>query len=300
MTTGEKIAEGRKKLGLTQQQFADRLGVTRQAVSRWESDLAFPETDTLIKMSEEFGCSIDYIIKYNDKTAESGKEDGANDSSERSEGEQSAQFEQSGQNKQSEQTSPPVFFNNFIKFSHGGLPYIEWKSKTKLFGLPLVHVNIGLGRVAKGVFSVGLVSVGLVSVGLVSVGLLALGTIALGLLSLGALSFGVIAALGGVAISALIAFGGVAVGSFAFGGCAVGLFTFGGYSNGAYIAVGDYAYGGITFGETYSGGRICAVLKETYEMQKDEAFAHMQEIPSFWQPLVSLCKHLAIASMTGS
>lgn len=284
MTTGEKIAKERKKLGLTQQQFAEKLGVTRQAVSRWESDLAFPETDTLINMSKLFGCSIDYIIKYNGGNADNVENLGQNSA-------------KADKNTNSSQNSEKPVWQNFIKFS-GGLPYVEWKSKTKLFGMPLVHVNIGLGRVAKGVFALGLVSVGFVSFGLVSIGLLAWGMIALGLASLGAISLGAVVALGGVAISAVIAFGGCAIGCFSFGGCAIGLFTFGGYSNGAYVAVGGYAYGGITFGETYSGGKIFAVLKETYAEQKDEAFSLMDEIPAFWRGFVNICKNLAQACMT--
>lgn len=276
MTTGEKIAEERKKLNLTQQQFAERLGVTRQAVSRWESDFAFPETDTLIKMSELFGCSIDYLIKYNgDKTQ--------------------TEAEGNGKKEEGNKATQNLGFN--FSFS-GGLPYFEFKSKTKLFGLPLVHVNIGLGRVAKGVFAFGLVSVGIVSFGLISLGVLAWGMIALGLASLGAISAGVVAALGGVAISAMIAFGGLAVGCFSFGGCAVGLFTFGGYSSGAYIAVGGHAVGGITFGESYSAGSVISVYKETYALQKDEAFALMDDIPAFWRGFVNLCKSLAHACMT--
>lgn len=274
MTTGEKITEERKKLGLTQQQFADKLGVTRQAVSRWESDLAFPETDTLIAMSELFGCSIDYLIKYNGDKTPSGAESNA---------------------QKEEDNDKPKWGLNFS----GGLPYFEYKSRTTLFGLPLVHVNIGLGRVAKGVFAFGLVSVGIVSFGLVSLGLLAWGMIALGLASLGAVSAGVIVALGGVAISAMIAFGGCAVGCFSFGGCAVGLFTFGGYSNGAYVAIGDYSVGGITFGDVYSGGTVIAVYKDTYAQQKDEAFALMDNIPAFWRGVVNLCKSLAHAAMIG-
>ncbi len=43
MTTGEIIFEYRKKAGLTQEELADRLGVSRQAVSKWEQDAAFPE-----------------------------------------------------------------------------------------------------------------------------------------------------------------------------------------------------------------------------------------------------------------
>lgn len=63
MTTGEKIASLRKQSGITQEQLGETLGVSRQAISRWESDAAFPETENLIRMSELFHCTIDYLLK---------------------------------------------------------------------------------------------------------------------------------------------------------------------------------------------------------------------------------------------
>lgn len=62
MTTGEKIAALRKKKNLTQEQLAEILNVTRQSVSRWEMDVAFPETEKLIKLSRLLDCSIDYLL----------------------------------------------------------------------------------------------------------------------------------------------------------------------------------------------------------------------------------------------
>lgn len=50
MTTGEKIQTLRKKQGLTQEQLAQGLGVSRQAVSRWELDEALPETANLLPL----------------------------------------------------------------------------------------------------------------------------------------------------------------------------------------------------------------------------------------------------------
>ena len=38
-------------------------GVSRQAISKWESDIAYPETDKLLKMSEVFKCSLDYLLR---------------------------------------------------------------------------------------------------------------------------------------------------------------------------------------------------------------------------------------------
>ena len=61
----EKLTELRRKAGLSQEQLADRLGVTRQSVSKWESGAAMPELGKLIALSELFGASIDYLVKEN-------------------------------------------------------------------------------------------------------------------------------------------------------------------------------------------------------------------------------------------
>lgn len=63
MTTGEKLQVLRKKKGYTQEDLAGILGVSRQAVSKWESDSAFPETEKLIELSKIYDCSIDYLLK---------------------------------------------------------------------------------------------------------------------------------------------------------------------------------------------------------------------------------------------
>lgn len=62
MTTGEKIAALRKKKGITQEAVAENLKVSRQSVSRWEMDAAFPETEKLIKLSRLLECSIDFLL----------------------------------------------------------------------------------------------------------------------------------------------------------------------------------------------------------------------------------------------
>jgi transcriptional regulator with XRE-family HTH domain len=63
MTLGEKIARQRKELNYTQEQLADILGVSRQSISKWESDIAYPETDKLIELRKLFDCSMDYLVK---------------------------------------------------------------------------------------------------------------------------------------------------------------------------------------------------------------------------------------------
>ena len=71
MSLGNKLAEARKKQNLTQEQLAERLGVTRQAVSRWESDAAYPETDKIVRMSHILEVSCDYLLQ--DGVDETGK-----------------------------------------------------------------------------------------------------------------------------------------------------------------------------------------------------------------------------------
>jgi transcriptional regulator with XRE-family HTH domain len=61
----DKLTELRKKNNITQEQLADYLGVSRQSVSRWESGLAYPETEKIIKISELFSVTIDYLLKDN-------------------------------------------------------------------------------------------------------------------------------------------------------------------------------------------------------------------------------------------
>lgn len=63
MTTGEKISKLRKEKNLTQEQFAELMNVSRQSVSKWEQDLAYPETEKLIKLCSLLQCSIDYILR---------------------------------------------------------------------------------------------------------------------------------------------------------------------------------------------------------------------------------------------
>lgn len=63
MTLGEKLAKLRREHNYTQEEFAEILNVSRQAVSKWESDLAYPETDKLIRIGELYGCSMDYLLK---------------------------------------------------------------------------------------------------------------------------------------------------------------------------------------------------------------------------------------------
>ena len=59
---GEKIALCRKKAGLSQEALAAQLGISRQAVSRWETGEATPDTDKVVQLSRLFGVTTDYLL----------------------------------------------------------------------------------------------------------------------------------------------------------------------------------------------------------------------------------------------
>ena len=63
MEIPQRIQESRKKKGISQEQLAEVLGVSRQAVSKWESGQAMPELDKVIGMSEYFGVSTDWLLR---------------------------------------------------------------------------------------------------------------------------------------------------------------------------------------------------------------------------------------------
>jgi transcriptional regulator with XRE-family HTH domain len=65
MSIGRKIAEARKTKNLTQEQLADLMSVTRQSISRWESEQSYPEMDKIVYLAEILGVSLDYLLKDN-------------------------------------------------------------------------------------------------------------------------------------------------------------------------------------------------------------------------------------------
>lgn len=222
MTLGDKLSKLRKENNYTQEQLADVLGVSRQAISKWESDTTYPETDKLIRMSELFDCSLDYLLK--DKV-ETDNETQTDDSD--------------------------VLLR--IRFH-------EKKSKKMLLGMPLWHIGrnargfvaigknacgiIAIGMIAKGVVSLGLFSMGLFSFGLFSLGLLSIGQFALGVLSAGCFSIGVFAT------------GAISLGIISLGAIAIGDFSVGALSIGKYFAMGDNARAMIALGDTEAKGSV--------------------------------------------
>ena len=62
----EKLYKLRKNSGLSQEKLAEQLDVSRQAISKWESGTAVPESEKLIAISNFFGVSVDYLLKDED------------------------------------------------------------------------------------------------------------------------------------------------------------------------------------------------------------------------------------------
>lgn len=197
MDFSQKLMELRKSRGWSQEQLGDKLGVTRQTVSKWELGQTTPEMEKLAAMSDLFGVSTDELIK--------------------------GEAPRKPLNEQKPR----------MKYA------FEYKSSRTVRGIPLVHVNVGLGRrTARGIFAIGNKAVGVVSLGFLSVGV-----VSLGLLSAGIFAFGTLAA-------GLLAFGAVAVGAVAFGGAAVGILAFGG------VALGKYALGGAAYASDIAAGGV--------------------------------------------
>ena len=229
MTLGEKLSILRKEYNYTQEQLADIFGVSRQSISKWESDIAYPETDKLVKMGKLFECSMDYLL--NDDISE----------------------------KQGLQPTEKESLWDKLK-----LQIHERKSEKMIFGMPLYHIGrnahgfFAIGLKARGVFSLGFISRGIFSIGLISLGVVSIGLLSLGLISAGVFSAGLLA-IGSIALG-LFAAGSISVGFISFGALSVGYFSTGAFAIGKYVAIGDHAHAMIAVGKTVAEGNIYSYI----------------------------------------
>lgn len=255
----EKLQSLRKSKGMSQENLAEELGVSRQAVSKWESGQSFPEIEKLVAVSELFGVTVDSLLK---QLTES---DAA-----------------------SVVTPEPSG-----AFGRRSWEY-EYKSPRTLWGLPLVHIHVGHGKLcrAKGVVAVGNAACGIIAAGIASVGVISLGGFSAGLLALGALTAGAVA-MGSVAVGG-IAFGGIAVGVLAFGGVAVGVVSLGGVAIASHIAIGGYANGHIAIGDTVRGINTLHISDGDFSSVDGQLVESLirKEFPGFWEPLTKLISGL--------
>lgn len=241
MEFSQRLYALRRKAGLSQEELANLVGVTRQAVQKWESGASKPDLDNIATLAEYFQVSLDYLIA----------------------------------GKEPEQPTPPLsttVINNYY-----GRHYFEYKSKRTLFGLPLVHINCGPGlRWARGIIAVGNVATGLVALGGVSAGLLSLGGVSLGLLlALGGVAAGSIA-IGAVAIG-LLTLGGVTLGWLSIGGVAKGTFALGGVVAASKVAIGGVASAPVAIGATVEGAQTF-LISENGGLTGDQLAAAMAAV----------------------
>lgn len=75
MTLGQRIAQKRKELGLSQEGLGEQLGVSRQAIYKWESDASLPEIEKLITLSKIFSVSVGWLLGVEEAASETVSQD---------------------------------------------------------------------------------------------------------------------------------------------------------------------------------------------------------------------------------
>lgn len=252
MEFADKLQKFRKEKGMSQENLAAIIGVSRQSVSKWESGQAYPELDKIIALSELFNVTVDNLVKDTPSSTES-----------------------------AENVERILYVDSRYMFRY------EYKSKRTWLGLPLVHINIGRGiHVAKGIIAIGNIAIGALSMGVIAMGGLCLGALSLGLLSIGGLALGLLMGMGGLAIGT-IAIGGVALGIFAVGGMAIGMFSLGGLAMASHIAIGGYATAHIAIGDSVKGAQTLLMENNKLNSISAEQVRGLinQEYPRLWKPI---------------
>ena len=67
MTFAEKLKSIRKKAGMSQEKLAEKIGVSRQAITKWETDAGIPDIDNMMALSTLFNIALDVLLS-NEKT----------------------------------------------------------------------------------------------------------------------------------------------------------------------------------------------------------------------------------------
>lgn len=265
MTLGEKIYRLRTEQGLSQETFGDKLGVSRQSVSKWETDQSVPELDKIVAISELFGVSTDHLLKAT-----------VSEMSKNAQNITDSIQNPSGNVPCAEGETPREDGFLRIEYLPGQKRRFEYKSKKMIGSLPLVHIGrrakgvIAIGFVAQGWLSLGLASMGGISVGIVSLGLLSLATISFGLVAIGSFAFGV------------ISMGAIAVGIFSMGALTFGQFAFGAAAHGTQVAIGDVASGKVALGYTRATGTYTQISNRQPFDYEDACRAIDTHVSSNW------------------
>lgn len=67
MEIGERLKLRRNELGLTQDQVAEKLGITRQTMSNWENGRSYPDIERIVRLSDIYQLSLDELLKGDDQ-----------------------------------------------------------------------------------------------------------------------------------------------------------------------------------------------------------------------------------------
>lgn len=78
MTFGSNLKSLRARRGVTQEQLAAMMGVSRQAVAKWEADKSYPEVEKIVSICDAFDCSMDELVRgdiaYSEREATTGRD----------------------------------------------------------------------------------------------------------------------------------------------------------------------------------------------------------------------------------
>jgi len=257
LNLSEKLQLLRKKNRLSQEELADKLGISRQAISKWESGLSMPDLNKLVILSELYNVTIDSLVKESDEYDNL----------------QSSLIKDNNESVEKNKNTQII-----INLNGKHVDY-EYKSKRSLFGVPIVHINLGKGfKKAKGIIAVGNISYGIISVGLLSFGIFGIGLLSISLLSFAVISIGLLLAVGAISIG-IISIGAIAIGVFSCGALAIGKYAVGAAAVASDIAIGDYARANIAIGNKVYGLKslpleanieeVGSVIKSEYPKIKD-------------------------------
>ncbi|SHK94323.1 helix-turn-helix domain-containing protein [Hespellia stercorisuis] len=142
MNLGEKIFKLRKEKGLSQENLAEQLGTTRQAISKWENNQGFPETEKILQLSNIFEVSTDFLLK-DEKSEKNANEKGYYVSREMAKGYIA-----------NEKRMSRYIGIGFMFWALAGIPYVMFSTSTisRYLGIAICGV-IGIISIVLAIFS---------------------------------------------------------------------------------------------------------------------------------------------------
>lgn len=229
----EKLNELRRKKGISQEELANMLHLSRQAVSKWETNQSYPDSKNLIELSRIFDVSVDELLGLPVRCAMS----------------------------QDNFIPEPQYFEYKSKAHIGSLPlvHVVCRKRRRYYGyyggkIKVAKGIIAIGEAAIGVIAIGLFNIGIFSIGIIGIGLaLGLNMIGIGLYAMGLISLG------------YSTFGVLSVGFYSFGVIAVALKVAVGVaaiSQG--VAIGVLAHAPMAFPMDESGNHLLASAQEIH------------------------------------